>query len=130
LVAASAFCVKSSSGHSNKNHQGPDSPASFEAPQAGLLTFPCRFSKVPAPEKPGGPVLDLVIYPDDRLHSQSAPVESISKEIAELAREMVETMRAAGGVGLAGVQVGRLERIFVLQVPEQDPHVFINPEIV
>lgn len=75
-------------------------------------------------------MLDLVIYPDDRLHLQSAPVESISKEIAELAREMVETMRAAGGVGLAGVQVGRLERIFVLQVPEQDPQVFINPEIV
>ena len=43
---------------------------------------------------------------------------------------MVETMREAKGIGLAGPQVGRMERLFVVQVPDDEPRVFINPRIV
>ncbi len=43
---------------------------------------------------------------------------------------MLETMHTARGIGLAGPQVGRMERLFVVHVPDDEPRVFINPRIV
>ncbi|GAB6089594.1 peptide deformylase [Spirochaeta dissipatitropha] len=72
----------------------------------------------------------LVLLPDDRLFERSVPVDSINDEIRELADEMIATMRAARGIGLAGVQVGELRRLFVCQLPDEEPRVFINPSII
>ncbi len=57
------------------------------------------------------------------------PVHNIDGALAKVAEEMIETMILGKGVGLAGPQVGRLERIFTVKVGEDDPVVFINPEI-
>jgi len=75
-------------------------------------------------------MLDLVILPDNRLHEPSLPVESIDGALAEFAEKMIATMQEAKGIGLAGVQVGFLQRIFVVQVHDEAPQVFINPEIL
>jgi peptide deformylase len=75
-------------------------------------------------------VLDLVLYPDDPLTQKALPVEAVTDEYERLAANMLETMHAYEGVGLAGPQVGVSQRIFVLQEPEGKPMCFINPEIL
>ncbi|THB65778.1 MAG: peptide deformylase, partial [Spirochaetaceae bacterium] len=72
---------------------------------------------------------NLVLLPDELLFKQSEPVESINEEIRELALEMIETMQESNGIGLAGVQVGHLQRIFVCK-PDDVARVFINPSII
>ena len=69
-------------------------------------------------------------HPDERLKTKAEEVADISDELVQLTREMVETMHAEKGIGLAGPQVGRMDRLFVVRVPEDDPRVFINPRIV
>jgi len=56
-------------------------------------------------------------------------VEIIDGTIVDLAQHMIQTMIDAKGIGLAGVQVGKLLRIFVVQVGDSEPQAFINPEI-
>lgn len=77
--------------------------------------------------------LTILHYPDPRLKKVSAPVTSITEEHRTLAAEMAETMYRAEGIGLAGPQVGRLERIIVVDVsgPEQRNSLMtlINPEL-
>lgn len=75
-------------------------------------------------------MLSLVYHPDERLTTTVEPVSEIDGELARFALEMVETLHDAHGIGLAGPQVGRMGRIFVVHVPSDDPRVFINPEIV
>ncbi len=73
---------------------------------------------------------NLVLLPDELLYKISEPVDSINAEVQELAREMIETMHEEGGIGLAGVQVGELRRIFVCQPDSEPARVFINPSIL
>ena len=86
-------------------------------------------------------LLPIIEIPDPLLRAQSAPVESITGDIASLIESMFETMYEAPGIGLAAVQVAVPRRLLVidLQEPESEeegaepvrrPHVFINPEIV
>jgi len=63
------------------------------------------------------------------LRRVAAPIKNIDGEIVQLAEEMIDTMIKGEGIGLAGPQVGRLERIFTLKIGDDDPMVFINPEI-
>ena len=65
----------------------------------------------------------------ETLRRVAAPTTNINGEIVKLAGEMIETMINGEGIGLAGPQVGRLDRIFTLKIGEDDPMVFINPEI-
>lgn len=74
-------------------------------------------------------MIPLVYHPDDRLNTKAEAVTDITDELIALTREMVETMHDAKGIGLAGPQVGRMDRIFVVHVPEDEPRVFINPRI-
>ena len=54
----------------------------------------------------------------------------MDKRLLALAHDMVDTMRAAGGVGLAANQVGELRRLIVIQLPdEEDARIYVNPEI-
>jgi len=77
--------------------------------------------------------LTVRIYGDPVLRKIADPVEKIDDEIRRLAADMLETMYANDGVGLAANQVGVLKRIFVmdLQLEENNPGpmVFLNPEI-
>ena len=66
---------------------------------------------------------------EDFLRKKSRPVEEITPRIKTLLDDMVETMRHANGCGLAGVQVGVLRRIVVIET-EEGLFEFINPVIV
>jgi peptide deformylase len=78
--------------------------------------------------------LPILTLPDPLLRKKSAPVERIDAELGKLADDMLETMYAAPGVGLAAVQVGVLRRLIVLDTAKENdppsPLVMINPEIV
>jgi peptide deformylase len=63
------------------------------------------------------------------LRQETTPVQTVTPEIQRLIDDMLETMRAASGVGLAAPQVGRLERLTVVEVKDAR-YVLINPEIV
>ncbi len=73
----------------------------------------------------------LCYLPGDAVLRQKAKrVPSIDGSIQQLIDDMVETMRQADGVGLAAPQVGVPLRVIVLQLPEEEIMVIINPEIV
>lgn len=77
--------------------------------------------------------LDIVLYPDPILTKTCAPVPEVTEEIRRLAADMLETMYAAPGVGLAAPQVGRLIQLVVYDPAEKDapraPQVLINPVV-
>ena len=75
-------------------------------------------------------VLNVVLYPDEPLTRKAEPFKEIGPEVARLAEDMLETMHAHDGVGLAGPQVGLAKRIFVMQPPDGEPICLVNPEIV
>ncbi len=76
----------------------------------------------------------ILKYGDSVLHERARPVDAITSDIDRLVNDMIETMYAAPGVGLAAPQVGEPLRIFVVDVSVgRDPNglvVMINPEFV
>ena len=76
--------------------------------------------------------LEILKYPDPRLHKVARPVDAIDGRIAQLVDDMLETMYASQGVGLAATQVDVHERVIVMDTSESRdrPLVLINPEIV
>lgn len=77
-------------------------------------------------------VLHVLHYPDDRLRTVAKPVDSVNAEIQQLVADMLETMYAENGIGLAATQVNVHQRVVVIDVSEDrnEPMVFINPEII
>ncbi len=76
-------------------------------------------------------ILEILQYPDPRLYTAAERVENIDARTRKLVDDMVETMYAAPGVGLAATQVDVHKQIVVIDVSEDgnDLRVFINPEI-
>ena len=76
-------------------------------------------------------ILDILQYPDPRLTLPARRVEKIDASVRKLVDDMVETMYAAPGVGLAATQVDRHLQIIVIDVSDDrsDLRVFINPEV-
>lgn len=79
--------------------------------------------------------LPILIHPDPRLKKPSAPIADSSDELRLLADDMLETMYAAPGIGLAAPQIGLLHRMIVLDCVKEDsepprPLVMMNPEVV
>lgn len=76
--------------------------------------------------------LTILEYPDPRLRTVAVPVERVDDDIRRLVADMLETMYAAKGVGLAATQVNVHRRLLVADVSEakNEPLVFINPELV
>ena len=72
--------------------------------------------------------LDLRTFGDPVLKTRAAPVETFDESLARLAEEMLATMREQEGVGLAANQVGRLKRVLVAAVEDQE-YVIVNPVI-
>lgn len=79
-------------------------------------------------------VRPIVLYPEPILRQRCAPVESFGAEIQRLAADMVETMHAAPGIGLAAPQVGVASRLLVVDLSVgEDPtqlHVLVNPQLL
>jgi peptide deformylase len=74
--------------------------------------------------------MEIVTYGNEVLRGQTLPVRIIDAAAAKLAKDMLETMRAGKGIGLAAPQVGIPKRLFVVQVADDIPRVFFNPKIV
>ena len=84
-------------------------------------------------------ILPIIETPDPRLRTISTPVEAVTDELRSLIDDMLATMYAAPGIGLAAIQVGVPKRLLVIDLQEEqdadgkpvrDPRVFINPEIL
>jgi peptide deformylase len=76
--------------------------------------------------------LSILRYPDPRLHTVAKPVTAVDERIRRLVDDMLETMYANDGVGLAATQVDVHERVIVMDTSEarDAPRVLINPELV
>lgn len=74
--------------------------------------------------------LKIVKFGDPMLRKVSRPVTEITPRIITLLDDMIDTMRAEGGCGLAAVQVGVLRRIAVIEVDEGNVIELINPKII
>jgi len=77
-------------------------------------------------------ILEILHFPDPRLRQRAAEVDAVDDELRRLIDDMFETMYQAPGIGLAATQVNVHKRVVVIDISrEQDePRVFINPQIV
>lgn len=79
-------------------------------------------------------LLSIIIAPDRRLKLKSARVERVDDEVRKLMDDMLETMHAAPGIGLAAPQVGVLKRVIVADLARPDeepqPYCMANPEVI
>ncbi len=83
-------------------------------------------------------ILNILIWPDERLKIVAEPITEVTSDIQELGRDLIETMYAAQGIGLAATQVDRHQRIIAIDLnggepkdrnPSLGPYIMINPEI-
>ncbi|MFB0559483.1 MAG: peptide deformylase [Dehalococcoidales bacterium] len=74
--------------------------------------------------------IPIRVAPDPVLRQKSKRVRVIDGSVQRLIGDMLETMRSAGGVGLAAPQLGVPLRVIVIGIPEQEDIVLINPEVV
>jgi peptide deformylase len=77
---------------------------------------------------------EILTVPDPLLKQRSQPVDQVDDELRRLMDDMLETMYAAPGIGLAAIQVGVAKRVIVMDLSregeEKEPRYFVNPEIV
>lgn len=74
--------------------------------------------------------MEIVRYPADILRQKTLPVTDFDATLAQLADNMIATMVAGRGIGLAAPQVGQLLSLFIAQEEDGKPLVFVNPEII
>lgn len=79
-------------------------------------------------------VRPILLHPDRRLRAIAKPVECVDKDVRALAEDMVDSMYAAEGIGLAATQIGSTSRVAVVDCDREsetrNPIVLVNPEIV
>jgi peptide deformylase len=77
-------------------------------------------------------ILNILHYPDERLHKVATPIDQVDDQLRQLIDDMAETMYAAPGIGLAATQVDVHKRLIVIDVSEDKTGLtaFINPRIV
>ena len=77
-------------------------------------------------------ILDILVYPDERLRRVAKPVKNVDSRIQTLVKDMFETMYDANGIGLAATQVDVHEQVIVMDLSEDrnEPRVLINPQII
>jgi peptide deformylase len=77
---------------------------------------------------------EILVVPDPVLKQVSAPVAAVDDELRALMDDMLETMYAAPGIGLAAIQIGVPKRVIVMDIARQEepktPRYFVNPEIL
>ena len=76
----------------------------------------------------------ILTEPNEVLRQKSLPVDEVNKDLQNLMDDMLQTMYAAPGIGLAAIQVGVPKRVIVLDIDQKEgqknPLFFINPEII
>lgn len=77
-----------------------------------------------------GNTLQLLIYPDKRLNKVSENVTTFDQQLLDLICDMYKTMISKNGLGIAAPQINVHKRIIILQIEQNKPIVFINPEII
>ena len=77
-----------------------------------------------------GVMLSIVTIPDPVLRLEAAPVADINGGIEQLTREMFDALERAEGLGLAAPQVGKSKQLFIVNIKNDTPRVFINPTIL
>jgi peptide deformylase len=77
-------------------------------------------------------LLNIIHYPDRRLHTVAKPVTQVDDRIRKLVADMAQTMYAAPGIGLAATQVDVHQQVIVIDISEtrDDLRVFINPKLL
>jgi peptide deformylase len=77
-------------------------------------------------------ILNILHYPDERLHTVAAPIGEVDASLRRLIDDMAETMYTAPGIGLAATQVNVHKQLIVIDISEarNDLMIFINPEII
>ena len=77
-------------------------------------------------------LLDILHYPDPRLYNKAKPVSRVDDEVRTLIDDMLETMYAAPGIGLAAIQVNVPLRVITIDLSENrsEPLCLVNPEII
>jgi len=77
-------------------------------------------------------ILNILKYPDPKLHTVAKPVVEVDETIRQLIDDMLETMYEADGVGLAATQVDVHQRVVVIDTSQDRdaPRVLINPELI
>ncbi len=77
-------------------------------------------------------ILDILNYPDPRLHTVAKPVKEVDAKLRQLIADMAETMYAAPGIGLAATQVNHHIQLLLVDISETKDQlqVFINPKIL
>ena len=74
--------------------------------------------------------MQILTLGNECLKQKALPVKIIGPEYLEISEELVKTLHAGQGIGLAGPQVGLMERIFAIHVEGDIPRIFINPSII
>ncbi|MDR2103441.1 MAG: peptide deformylase [Treponema sp.] len=74
--------------------------------------------------------MEILYLGNDLLRQKALPVKPVTGEYEKIAEKMIEIMHQRKGCGLAGPQVGLMERIFVVHIEGDEPRVFINPAII
>jgi peptide deformylase len=79
-------------------------------------------------------IREILVLPDERLRAVADEIEKVDSSVKALAKDMLDTMYDAPGIGLAAPQIGVLKRIVVMDLSKEgekpDPIVMINPEIL
>ncbi|BAF86106.1 polypeptide deformylase [Azorhizobium caulinodans ORS 571] len=75
-------------------------------------------------------VLDLVRFPDPRLRQPAEPVTVFDGALADRAQDLLDTMRAAPGIGITGPHAGLMIRLVALELPETAPAFYVNPRVL
>ena len=77
-------------------------------------------------------ILSILEFPDPRLRLRAAPVQAFDTRLKQLGADLLETMYAANGVGLAAIQVGVQQRILAADMSPEgtQPLLLVNPEVV
>jgi peptide deformylase len=79
-------------------------------------------------------IRQILVEPNEILRKKSFPVEKVDEELQKLMNDMLETMYAAPGIGLAAIQIGVPKRVIVMDIAQKEgpkkPMFFVNPEII
>ena len=74
--------------------------------------------------------MEILLFGHELLHKKAEPIKTISPEYQKIGADLIDALHAGKGIGLAGPQVGRMERIFAVHIDGDVPRIFINPSII
>jgi peptide deformylase len=74
--------------------------------------------------------MEILTLGNDLLRRRAAKIQRIGPEYQKIAEDLIEGLKEGKGIGLAGPQVGLMERIFAIQIEGDEPRIFINPSIL